>query len=229
MKIRLLVACREAQRAEAHRATLTRVAGDRISPLATKLEDVTLVSAQQRPHVVLLEHIAAEEGRLWSTLHRLALVSAASRVLVLCESCTDRLVASLIANGASGSVAGSSDASLLAKAVIAVHRGETWFARAAVIQALRRQIAGHQRQVSASPGEERLLTAREREILTLIGGGMSNKEIGRALCISDQTVKTHLHHIYVKLNRSGRYKAFAATPGPVATGVWASADRPVPS
>jgi Response regulator containing a CheY-like receiver domain and an HTH DNA-binding domain len=66
------------------------------------------------------------------------------------------------------------------------------------------------------------LTAREREILDLVGAALSNKEIARKLAISDKTVKTHLHHIYVKLQRSGRYKAFLsdaispprpATPG----------------
>jgi len=41
---------------------------------------------------------------------------------------------------------------------------------------------------------------------------MSNKEIARQLKISDHTVKTHLHHIYVKLEKSGRYKAFLSSP-----------------
>ncbi|NKE68084.1 response regulator transcription factor [Ramlibacter sp. RBP-2] len=138
-------------------------------------------------------------------------------MLLLCDLCTDRLVTSLVANGACGSVAAASDALLWAKAVLAVHRGECWFARSAVLQALRRQLAAHHHPPSASSQEERLLTTREREILSLIGAGMSNKEIGRVLSISDQTVKTHLHHIYVKLNRSGRYKAFVATPPPIAS------------
>lgn len=229
MKIRLLVACREERRAEAHRATLKRLAGDRIETLATRLDDITLVSAQQRPDVVLLEHVAAEEERLWSILHRIALVSPASRILMLCELCTDRLVTSFIVNGACGSITTGSDAPVWVKAVLAVHRGESWFARSAVLQALRRQLAARQPHQPASPHEERLLTAREREILSLIGGGMSNKEIGRLLSISDQTVKTHLHHIYVKLNRSGRYKAFVATPRPVVTASWPAGARPPPS
>ena len=58
---------------------------------------------------------------------------------------------------------------------------------------------------------------------------MSNKEIGRALQISDQTVKTHLHHVYVKLQRSGRYKAFAATPASASGGFRAFGARPTPS
>jgi ATP/maltotriose-dependent transcriptional regulator MalT len=66
--------------------------------------------------------------------------------------------------------------------------------------------------------DQELLTTREREVLALIGTAMTNKEIARHLKISDHTVKTHLHHIYVKLDRSGRYKAFlsntAAVPLP---------------
>lgn len=229
MKIRLLVACREERRAEAHRATLMRAAGDRIEALATTLDDVTLASAQQRPDVVLLEHVAGDEERSWRILQSLPLVNPASRILMLCDLCTDRLVTSFIANGACGSVATSSDPLLWAKAVLAVHRGESWFARSTVLEALRRQLAVHHHPLSASIQDERLLTTREREILSLIGGGMSNKEIGRFLSISDQTVKTHLHHIYVKLNRSGRYKAFAATPPLAANGSWPAGTRPPPS
>lgn len=208
MKIKLLVACREERRAAAHCATLTRVADDRIDTRATTLDLVAGMSAERQPEVVLLEHVPEEEDRLWITLHRLALVSPASRVLVLCGVCTDRLITSLVAHGVSGSVAANGDPSLWVKAVVAVRRGESWFARGAVLQALRRQLATHTGEPSRAAHEERLLTAREREILSLIGSGMSNKEIGRALNISDQTVKTHLHHVYVKLQRSGRYKAW---------------------
>ena len=56
------------------------------------------------------------------------------------------------------------------------------------------------------------LTRREDEILRLIGTGLTNKEIGRRLKISDNTVKTHLHRVYTKLNQSGRFKAFLAQP-----------------
>ena len=50
-------------------------------------------------------------------------------------------------------------------------------------------------------------------MLDLIGSGLSNKEIARQLDISDKTVKTHLHRVYVKLNQSGRYKALLAQIG----------------
>jgi DNA-binding CsgD family transcriptional regulator len=62
----------------------------------------------------------------------------------------------------------------------------------------------------APPAEEGTLTRREHEIMLLIGTGLTNKEIARRLAISDHTVKTHLHRVYVKLHRSGRYKALLA-------------------
>ncbi len=53
------------------------------------------------------------------------------------------------------------------------------------------------------------LTPREREILTLLGEGLVNKEIGVWLGISEHTVKTHLAAIYEKLEASNRAEAVA--------------------
>ena len=49
-----------------------------------------------------------------------------------------------------------------------------------------------------------VLTDRERQIMRLVSGGLSNKEIGRQLNITDGTIKQHLHHIYQKLAISNR-------------------------
>ena len=51
------------------------------------------------------------------------------------------------------------------------------------------------------------LTDREREILACASVGRGNKEIADQLCVSSDTVKTHLHHIYRKLNVTGRVEA----------------------
>ena len=51
------------------------------------------------------------------------------------------------------------------------------------------------------------LTDREREILACAAAGRSNKEIADQLCVSIDTVKTHLHHIYQKLSVDGRVEA----------------------
>jgi len=48
------------------------------------------------------------------------------------------------------------------------------------------------------------LTERERQIMSLVSEGLSNKEIGRRLNISDGTIKVHLHHIFRKLEINNR-------------------------
>ncbi|MET8829607.1 response regulator transcription factor [Streptomyces sp. NPDC004610] len=66
------------------------------------------------------------------------------------------------------------------------------------------------RLVSAvrAPADERL-SAREREVLALVAKGTSNREIARALFISEATVKTHLTHLYTKLGVKDRAAAVA--------------------
>lgn len=81
-----------------------------------------------------------------------------------------------------------------------------------------RKVAQSQRLASrsASPGEVgeepqageekslTQLTGRERQIMRLVSEGLSNKEIGRCLNITDGTIKVHLHHIFQKLDISNR-------------------------
>lgn len=59
----------------------------------------------------------------------------------------------------------------------------------------------------AARGEASLLTARELEILTLVGKGFSVPEVGELLGISGRTVTTHVQHIYQKLEVSSRSEA----------------------
>ena len=53
------------------------------------------------------------------------------------------------------------------------------------------------------------LTAREREVLSLLGAGLSNKQIAQRLCIELPTVKNHVHHVFEKLRVHRRTEAIA--------------------
>lgn len=53
------------------------------------------------------------------------------------------------------------------------------------------------------------LTSREREVLALLGRNYSNQEIADTLCLSESTVKTHLHRVFKKLNVRNRVEAVA--------------------
>src|SRR6516164_9519669 len=48
------------------------------------------------------------------------------------------------------------------------------------------------------------LTSRERQIVLMVAEGLSNKEVGRRLNLSEGTVKVHLHNIYTKLGINKR-------------------------
>ena len=54
------------------------------------------------------------------------------------------------------------------------------------------------------------LTPREREVMLLVADGLSNKEVGRRLSLSDGTVKIHLHNIYQKVGVANRTALTAA-------------------
>ncbi len=62
-------------------------------------------------------------------------------------------------------------------------------------------------QAAEEPTLNSALTRRECEVLDLLGRGLSNKEIGCELCLSEATVKHHVHHILGKLNLSRRAEA----------------------
>ena len=57
------------------------------------------------------------------------------------------------------------------------------------------------------------LSVREGDILDLIAQGRSNKEIARSLCIARETVKTHVKHIFIKLNVEKRAQAVSRAHG----------------
>ena len=61
-----------------------------------------------------------------------------------------------------------------------------------------------QRNVAITENVLAALTDRERQIMALVSEGLSNKEIGRRLNITDGTIKVHLHHIFTKLEISNR-------------------------
>ena len=199
MDTALLIACADDRQTAALCSTLNYSAASIIAR-AARLQNLTHDVRLHQPDVLMLEQ-SASALRDFAWLHE---ASPSTRLLMLCRSCEAAHLLAFVRAGARGCVLLGSETALLAKAVKAVHSDQIWFSRSELLDALR------QRMVTVCA--DKALTEREEEIFDLVGQALSNKEIARQLCISDKTVKTHLHHIYVKLNKSGRYKAFLSRP-----------------
>lgn len=63
------------------------------------------------------------------------------------------------------------------------------------------------KSLNSGVSANRILTTKEKEVLTLVASGASNKEVAEKLCVSEVTVKTHLNNIYKKLKVTNRTQA----------------------
>ncbi|GAY09373.1 response regulator transcription factor [Pseudonocardia sp. N23] len=125
---------------------------------------------------------------------------SAPRVLVLTTFDTDRDVLPAIEAGATGYLLKDTPREELLRAVRAAHRGEAVLSPA---------VAGRLMGQVRTPAEE-ALSARELEVLALVATGATNREAARTLFISEATIKTHLLHIYAKLDVRDRASAVSA-------------------
>ncbi len=125
------------------------------------------------------------------------------RILILTTYDTDAYVFEALQAGASGFLLKDAGPAELLHAIRVVAAGR----RAACPRITRRLIAQFTAQRAATQvAEERLavLTEREREVLALVGEGLSNDEIGAALFLSPATARTHVSHAMVKLGARDR-------------------------
>ena len=142
-----------------------------------------------------------------------------TRVLVLTTFDLDEYVYEALRAGASGFLLKDSSAHELADAVRIVASGDALLA-----PAITKRLIGEFARMGAprGPSRDRLgdLTQRETEVLALIAQGLSNGEIATHLVVAEQTVKTHVGRILVKLGLRDRtqaavfaYEAGLVTPG----------------
>lgn len=124
-------------------------------------------------------------------------------VLILTVSEAEEDMARALRNGAKGYLLKSMEPDEVVDAIIRAARGETVVAPGMTAKLVR--MLDNKGSSSASLLES--LTQREREILSHLAKGESNKAIARQLDISYDTVKLHVRHILAKLNLSSRVEA----------------------
>jgi DNA-binding NarL/FixJ family response regulator len=164
-------------------------------------EQAALLAAQLSPDVVLLDLVMPGTDGV-TALELMAEAGTTSKVLVVTSFGETRTVVPAIRAGARGYVSKEVEPSALAAAIRAVAAGHVLLGPEIAAELLRPGPAD-----SAGSATEPQLTAREREVLELIARGRSNREIARALTLSEKTVKTHVSNILMKLGVADRTQA----------------------
>jgi DNA-binding NarL/FixJ family response regulator len=151
-----------------------------------------------RPDVILMDlRMPGMDGV--TAITELTRRGITARVLVLTTYDTDSHVLPAIEAGATGYLLKDAPRAELLRAVRAAARGEA---------ALSPSVAARLMSRVRAPAAD-LLSQRELEVLELVAAGTTNREAAARLFISEATVKTHLLHIYAKLNVGDRAAAVA--------------------
>ena len=199
-RIRILVVDDHAVVREGLRAFLGLQPGFEIVGEAADGEEAVERAAQLDPDVILMDLVMPKLDGV-SAMRALRRHSPRCRVIVLTSFLEDDRLLPALEAGAAGYLLKNSQPAELARAVRAAHSGEAIIdptVAARLVHAL-----------SDRPQGSALdqLTGRERDVLTLIASGRSNKRIALELGISEKTVKTHVGHVLAKLGVTDRTQA----------------------
>ncbi|MEV0235941.1 response regulator transcription factor [Nonomuraea sp. NPDC050786] len=179
--------------------------------------EAVLLARRRRPDVVLMDVRMPDMDGIEATEKICAAPDCAGvRVLILTTFDLDEYVYASLRAGASGFLLKSATATELLAAIQIVASGEALLAPTVT----RRLVAEFLKGAGPAPVVRDLndITRREREVLTLIGKGMSNSEIAEHLHLTVGTVKTHIGRLLAKLHARDRAQlVIAAYEGALVT------------
>ncbi len=168
--------------------------------------EVRRVTARVRPEVLLLDYQMPHVRSFTTLVQQIRSEVDPPQVVVLSGLGSVEVALHAAAGGARGYVLKSTRLVAVADAVCAVAKGGVWIDPSLdrkVFEAFQRTVP----RVGEQPEGLHGLTRREHEVLAQVAQGISNQEIARKLCISEQTVKTHLTRIFAKLEVKNRLAA----------------------
>src|SRR5437868_2935773 len=158
-----------------------------------------------RPDVVLMDIRMPGVDGIEAT-RRLTEAGAAGKIVILTTYDLDEYVFDALAAGASGFLLKHVPPEELVRGVRVAASGEALLAPS-ITKRLIEEFAKQRAPVRASGTDLKTLTERELEVLRLLGRGLSNPEIAKALQVGEATVKTHVAHVLDKLELRDRVQA----------------------
>ena len=169
------------------------------------LQTIDVVS-DLKPDIVLLDIIMPEMDGL-KVLPAIREKSPKTKALMLTVAKDEAMILKALKAGAKGYLSKDVGISDLIKAIQAVHQGELWVERKLMARFFEGEAIAGPKGEDQSGKTKDGLTPREQEVLRLLTKGSTNKELAKALFISEKTVKSHLNSIFRKLKVSRRLQA----------------------
>jgi DNA-binding NarL/FixJ family response regulator len=164
------------------------------------------LAATLRPDVVLMDIRMPTMDGVEATRRILAGAQEPPRVVVLTTFDLDEYVYAALGAGASGFLLKDTAPDRILAAVESVVAGDL-LVSPGITRRLVETYAVRRPRSAAQDAQLDRLTARETEVLRLVGNGLSNQEIARRLVLSESTVKTHVKRVMSKLSSGSRAQA----------------------
>ncbi|HYM48932.1 MAG TPA: response regulator transcription factor [Candidatus Limnocylindrales bacterium] len=168
---------------------------------AATARDLVTLAERTRADVVLLD-ARLPDGSGPDGCRRLTAEHPDVKVLIVSTFSDDDLVDEYLRAGAHGYVIKNIERFSLKQSIRAVYRGE-----GAVSPEIARRLIGRVREQDTKSHNKSVLNKSQIEILRLVSQGLSNREIGARVHLSENTVKTHLQEIFDKLEVRNRVEA----------------------
>lgn len=169
-------------------------------------EDLLAMTTELGAEIVLVE-VRPQRTNALELAARLVSVQPGFRVVIFTYEANESRVLEALRLGASGYLLKSLAASELVELLVRIGGGEVIVDPTMASQIARR--AAQQTGTGSWPGSQLGLSRRESEVLALLVDGSSNRAIAAHLDVGQETVKTHLRHIYKKLEVKDRGQAVA--------------------
>lgn len=182
------------------RTFLSSRAGLEVAGEASDGNEAVTEAGRLDPDVVLLDLVMPRGGGI-DAIRRLRTAGDRPRVIVLTSFAGDDQVVDAVRAGAAGYLLKDVPPADLEAAIRRVHEGGVLL-DPSVVGAVMAEVA----HAEGPPGVEEL-TARERQVLSLLAQGRSNRELAAELYVSEKTVKTHVSSILAKLRLTDRTQA----------------------
>ncbi len=180
---------------------------DIISTVSSRENAVKHLTAS--PDIMLLNPGVLKDHPLSRFMHSIQTKSPQTRIInILQQTLPDEELISDIKTGVRGFLKTTDSPAFMIKAIHCVFDGGIWAERRVLEKTISNPLLLTESLHTHLPGLPSL-TNREREMLSQVLKGASNREIAVSSSISERTVKTHLYRVYRKLNVKSRTKAIA--------------------